>query len=113
MPDSTINIQFTGRDDSNDNSAKDMTIFSGTPKEYYNFICELEQFTEENVPDAHVQISAKVGGMPVSLEKLLGTVHLLIYETNGRSYHHLLPPLLAKYKEKFTEWAINNNIPYQ
>ena len=44
MPDSTYNIKMTGRDDASDNSTKDMTIFSGTPKDYYTFICNLEKF---------------------------------------------------------------------
>lgn len=113
LPDSTINIQMTGKDNAYDNSTKSMTIFSGTPKEYYTFICELEKFAEENEPTAHTRIIAKIGGMSVSLEKFIGSVQLLIYEKGGTGYHHLLPAWLPKFKEKFTEWANNNNIPFQ
>ena len=113
QPDSTFNIQMTGKDNAYDNSTNSMTIFSGTPKEYYTFICELEKFAEENEPDTHTRIIGKIGGMSVSLEKFMGSVRLLIYEKSGTGYHHLLPSWLPKYKEKFTEWANSNNILFQ
>jgi hypothetical protein len=113
LPDSTINIQMTGADNSYDNSTKIMTIFSGTPKEYYTFICELEEFAEENEPKAHTRIIAKIGGMQVSIEKFLGSFQFLIYEKAGAGYHRLSPSWLTKFKEKFTEWANNKNIPFQ
>ncbi len=112
MPDSTINIQMTGMDEASDNSTKDMTILSGTQKEYYTFICNLENFAEQNKPEANIRIGANISGVSVYLEKFLGGVKLWI-ENGSRSYHHLSPALLPKVKEKFTEWANKNNVPYQ
>ena len=113
LPDSTINIQMTGRDYADDNGTKSMTIFSGTPKEYYTFICELEKFVTENEPESHVQIVDQIDGMSVSLEKFLGAVILVIYEKGGHSFHRLPVAWIPKFKEKFTEWANNINIPFQ
>lgn len=107
--DSTINIQMTGTDNNYDNTPT-MIIFSGTPKEYYIFICELEKFAEENEPEAGVSINSLIGGMSVSLEKFLGGIHLSIYEKGGPGFHNLLPAWLPKFKEKFIEWADKNNV---
>lgn len=108
--DSTIIIQMTGIDNNYDNSTPVMVIFSGTPKEYYTFICELEKFAEENEPEAGVSINALIGGMSVSIEKFLGGVHLCIYEKGGPGFHNLLPAWLPKFKEKFIKWADDNNV---
>ncbi len=111
-PDSTINIQMTGMDEASDNSTKDMTIFSGTPKEYYSFICNLENFADQNKPEGNLRIGANINGVSVYVEKFLGGVKLWI-ENGSSSYHHLPPSLLPKVKEKFIEWANKNNVPYQ
>jgi len=113
LSDSTINIKMTGRDNADETGTRNMTFFSGTPKEYYTFICELEKFTTENEPDPHTKIVDKIYGMSVSLEKSLGAVILLIYDQSGRGFHHLPLAWIPKFKEKFTEWATNNNIPFQ
>lgn len=111
MADSTVSIQMKGRDDASDNSSSEMTIFSGTPKEFYTFICDLEEFAEENKPDGNIRVNGKISGMPVVLEKFMGGLQIWIYG-NGKSFHHLSVSWLPKYKEKFAGWAYNNNIPY-
>lgn len=113
LPDSSVNIQMMVKDNAYDNSTTTMTIFSGTPKEYYNFICELEKFASENEPGPRTSIIAKVYGMSVSLEKFLGAVILVIYEKGGSGYHHLPLGWIPKFRENFTEWADKNNIPFK
>ncbi len=112
-PDSTINIQMIVRDEASDNSTKEITVFSGSPKDYYTFIDELISFTAENKPEGDLRISGTIGGTSVYLEKFLGSVQLWITENGGSSYHHLSPGLLSKFQDKFTEWANKNKIPYQ
>jgi hypothetical protein len=113
LPDSTINIRMTGSDNADDSGTRTITIYSGTPKEYYTFICELEEFTTENDPDPHTKIIDKIYGISVSLEKSLGAVILVIYDQSGRGFHRLPLAWIPKFKDKFTEWANSKNVPFQ
>ena len=55
----------------------------------------------------------ELNGQSFTLKKMLGTTQLWIWEKDGITYHALLPTAIPKFKEKFTQWAAENNVSYQ
>ena len=104
----TINIHFMAKDDRYSQLIDYITIYSGTPIEFYFFLTELEKFYKENEPETSMEIH----GQYVSVQKFMGTKQLWIYEKDGNGYHIFLIAWIQKFKEKFVAWANQNKIPY-
>lgn len=116
FPDSTIIINLLGQDNRYDDFAiiANFSLFSGSPQEFYIFLTALEKFSSENVPEKNTDIDMELNGQSFTLKKMLGTTQLWIWEKDGRiTYHALLPTAIPKFKEKFTQWAAENNVSYQ
>ena len=91
-----------------------MTIFYGTPNEFYTWCNKLETFSKENEPNPKSDFYIDIDGQWIYLKKSMGVKVLQIFEKNKTSaVHQIATTSLMKFRDKFTEWADKNNVIYK
>jgi hypothetical protein len=104
-----VTIHMLGQDARYQQLISYITLFYGSPIEFYDFWTELEKFYNEN--DAGTK--TEIYGQTVSLIQVMGSTGLLIFEKDGSGYRSINLKTIEKFKERFEEWAIENDIEYQ
>lgn len=103
-----INIHFLGQDSRYSALISYITIYSGSPVEFYNFLNELDEFWKEN----DVGTSMTIHNHHVTYDKLMGAAGLWVSEEDGSGYRSLNAKHISKFKQKFVSWCEANNVVY-
>lgn len=83
-----------------------ITVYSGPPQAFVDFLSEVEKFHNENDEGTSMEID----GHYVSIIEVMGIKGIFIFEEDGGGYHSFSVKGIIKFKTKFTQWANKQGI---
>ena len=101
------NIHFFGQDARFSQLTEFITIFSGSPKDFFIFMNEVEKFFKENEPGT----SSTIQGHYVSIQTIYGLKAYYLNEIKGNGFMSFTLKGFVRIKDKFVEWAKENGVP--
>lgn len=110
-------ITFVGKDHRYMQLIEYITMFSSTPQEFYDFLCEVDDFYEKEKDNVGKggYISREIKGHRVHLVESYNRIVISIYEKkeNGDGFHGFRPKQYKKLIPLFKQWCAQKGIKLQ
>ena len=109
----SVYIHFEAQDSRYFYIIESITIYYGTPKEFYSFLNEVEAFCNKE-KESLLDMTIRIHGQIVTSSELMDIKKICISEKDkdGDGFHIFYLDEIVQFKEKFVQWANENNISY-